>query len=454
MSVTVTMPALGESVTEGTVTRWLKAVGDTVVADEPLLEVSTDKVDTEIPAPASGVLLSITVGEDETVEVGAELGVIGTSDEAPAAAAPEAPAPRRRGARRLRRPSSRLRHRSPRLPHRSSQARRCRRAVAGCRSQHPGAHARTGRERHRGHGHPLAQGRRRHRRRRRAPARGLHRQGRHRDPRPRLRRPAVHHRGRGLDRRGRRRARRHRRRVGSRTCCPAHRLPQLRAPAAPAAPVAAATPAPAPRLAAASAAAPAPAPAAEPAGNADAYVTPLVRRLAAQHGVDLSTVTGTGVGGRIRKSDVLDAALKAKPAAAPVPAAAAPAAAPPAAATARGRRRPLRGRTEKMSRLRKVIAERMVESLQVSAQLTSVVEVDVTRIANLRAKVKARLRGPRGRQAVVPAVLLQGLRRGAQAVPAGQRHPQHGRGHGHLLRGRAPRRRRRQRARPAGAGHP
>ena len=73
------MPALGESVTEGTVTRWLKAVGDTVVADEPLLEVSTDKVDTEIPAPASGVLLAITVGEDSTVEVGAELGVIGAA---------------------------------------------------------------------------------------------------------------------------------------------------------------------------------------------------------------------------------------------------------------------------------------------------------------------------------------------------------------------------------------
>ena len=95
------MPALGESVTEGTVTRWLKAVGDTVAADEPLLEVSTDKVDTEIPAPASGVLLSITVGEDATVEVGAELGVIGTSaavaaaaPAAPATPAPAAPAPR------------------------------------------------------------------------------------------------------------------------------------------------------------------------------------------------------------------------------------------------------------------------------------------------------------------------------------------------------------------------
>ncbi|MDO8309173.1 MAG: biotin/lipoyl-containing protein, partial [Actinomycetota bacterium] len=89
MSVSVTMPQLGESVTEGTVTRWLKQVGDTVVADEPLLEVSTDKVDTEIPAPASGILIAIHVGEDSVVEVGAELGVIG--DSAPAAAPPAAP---------------------------------------------------------------------------------------------------------------------------------------------------------------------------------------------------------------------------------------------------------------------------------------------------------------------------------------------------------------------------
>lgn len=90
----VVLPALGESVTEGTVTRWLKQVGESVEADEPLLEVSTDKVDTEIPAPASGTLLEITVGEDETAEVGAKLGVIGAAGAAPAAApAPAAPAP-------------------------------------------------------------------------------------------------------------------------------------------------------------------------------------------------------------------------------------------------------------------------------------------------------------------------------------------------------------------------
>ena len=253
MSVTVTMPALGESVTEGTVTRWLKAVGDTVAADEPLLEVSTDKVDTEIPAPASGVLLSITVGEDETVAVGAVLGSIGAASaptSAPIAPAPAAPAPA-------------------------------------------------------------------------APA------------------PT-----------------------------PAPTLEVLQQPSQ-ATPVATA--------AAASAA---------PAANADAYVTPLVRRLAAQNDVDLSTVTGTGVGGRIRKSDVLAAALAAKSAAAPVPAPVSAPAAVSSPAGAPSAPSPLRGRTEKMSRLRKVIAERMVESLQTSAQLTTVLEVDVTRIAVLRAKVK------------------------------------------------------------------
>ncbi|MEU8005921.1 biotin/lipoyl-containing protein, partial [Catellatospora sp. NPDC049111] len=100
MPVSVTMPRLGESVTEGTVTRWLKQEGDRVEVDEPLLEVSTDKVDTEIPSPAAGILSKIIVGEDETAEVGAELAIIGGEGESPAAAAPapaaapaEAPAP-------------------------------------------------------------------------------------------------------------------------------------------------------------------------------------------------------------------------------------------------------------------------------------------------------------------------------------------------------------------------
>src|SRR5690554_7479381 len=108
MSDSVQMPALGESVTEGTVTRWLKNVGDKVEVDEPLLEVSTDKVDTEIPSPVAGVLEKILVEEDETVEVGTDLAYVGDGSgagsepaaeapaeapAAPAAVAPAAPAP-------------------------------------------------------------------------------------------------------------------------------------------------------------------------------------------------------------------------------------------------------------------------------------------------------------------------------------------------------------------------
>ena len=108
MATSVTLPALGESVTEGTVTQWLKQVGDSVAVDEPLLEISTDKVDTEIPSPVAGVLLEIKANEDDTVEVGAVLAIIGEEgesaggDAAPAAEAPAAEAPaaeaRRRGA--------------------------------------------------------------------------------------------------------------------------------------------------------------------------------------------------------------------------------------------------------------------------------------------------------------------------------------------------------------------
>ena len=95
MATSVTMPALGESVTEGTVTTWLKQVGDTVELDEPIVEVSTDKVDSEVPSPVAGILLEILVPEDETVEVGTEIARIGDASEAsaaPAAAPVAAPA--------------------------------------------------------------------------------------------------------------------------------------------------------------------------------------------------------------------------------------------------------------------------------------------------------------------------------------------------------------------------
>ncbi|WGK51058.1 2-oxoglutarate dehydrogenase, E2 component, dihydrolipoamide succinyltransferase [Streptomyces sp. B146] len=250
---------------------------------------------------------------------------------------------------------------------------------------------------------------------RRAAARGLDRQGRHRDPGPHLRHPAGDRGRRGRVRRGRRQARRHRRggcrsgrrpgpggpgrpgparahpRSGGSGPARAHpgsgsgrpragRSGSAPAPAAPApAPQAPAAPAPQP----AAPAAPAPA-AAQPADDG-AYVTPLVRKLAAEHGVDLSTVKGTGVGGRIRKQDVTAAAEAAK--AAPAPAAAAPAA--PAAKKAPVlEASPLRGQTVKMPRIRKVIGDNMVKALHEQAQLSSVVEVDVTRLMKLRARAK------------------------------------------------------------------
>ena len=250
------MPELGESVTEGTVTRWLKKVGDSVAADEPLVEVSTDKVDTEIPSPAAGTLLSITAEEDVTVAVGGELGKIGTAG----ATSPAPPAPA-----------------------------------------------------------PVAQ-----------PA-----------PQP------------------------------------------VAAPAPPAEPV------PSPKAEPAAAPRPAPTPAPQPAAAAASndggpYVTPLVRKLAAENGIDLSSVKGTGVGGRVRKQDVLAAAdSKKAPAAA---ATAAPATAAPA--TVSSPLAHLRGTTQKASRIRQLTARKTRESLQASAQLTQTHEVDMTKIVGLRARAK------------------------------------------------------------------
>ncbi|WUH96532.1 2-oxoglutarate dehydrogenase, E2 component, dihydrolipoamide succinyltransferase [Spirillospora sp. NBC_00431] len=321
MPVSVTMPQLGESVTEGTVTRWLKKEGERVETDEPLLEVSTDKVDTEIPSPASGILTSITVAEDETVEVGAELAVIGDEGEAPsgggapAAESEQAPAPQ-------------------------AEAEAPQQAQQQAPQEAPQA------------------------------------------PPPPAAWPP-----------------------------PAQEQPPAPPSPAPAPPQAPPPPAPEPAPAAQR---PAPAQPAAPSGESP-YVTPLVRKLAAEHGVDLDSLTGTGVGGRIRKQDVLEAARAAQQAArqqaaAPAPAApaapaAAPAAAPqapagrhaaPAPAGAPAEQLELRGRTEKMSRMRQTIARRMVESLQVSAQLTTVVEVDITKIARLREQAKAEFQSREG----------------------------------------------------------
>ena len=372
MPVSVTLPPLGESVTEGTVTRWLKKVGDTVAADEPLVEVSTDKVDTEIPAPVSGVILAIRVPEDATVEVGAELAVIGDASEsaaAPAAAtpAPAEPAPVVAAAPAAAAPTGGAGTTSVVLPPlgesvtEGTVTRWLKKVGDTVAADEPLVEVSTDKVDTEipapAGGIVLAI---------RVPEDSTVAVGAELavigdagalDAAPAVAPPAPV------------------------VAAPAPAASPAPAPAAPAAPAPAA-PAPAAPAAAAPAASAAPA----PTDDDEAYVTPLVRKLAAEKGVDLATVSGTGVGGRIRKQDVLAAAERA---AAPAPAPAASAPASPAASAPTPTTQPsVRGTTQPLSRLRKVIAERMVESLQVSAQLTTVVEVDVTRIAQLRDRAK------------------------------------------------------------------
>ncbi|MFD5655697.1 2-oxoglutarate dehydrogenase, E2 component, dihydrolipoamide succinyltransferase [Streptomyces sp. NPDC127039] len=389
MAVSVTLPALGESVTEGTVTRWLKAEGERVEADEPLLEVSTDKVDTEIPAPASGVLSSIKVAEDETVEVGAELALIDDGSGAPAAEQAE-PAPEPAAAA----PSTEQAAPAP-APTADAAAGG---SAEGTDVVLPAL------------GESVTEG---------TVTRWLKSVGDSvEEDEPLLEvstdkvdteipAPAS---GTLLEivvgedetaEVGAKLAV-----IGAAGAAPAA-APAQEAPAAPAQPEP--TPAPAPAAPAPAQAAPAPAapapapqapaPAPQPAAPAPApaapaaaqpvddgaYVTPLVRKLAAENGVDLSTVKGTGVGGRIRKQDVVAAAEAAK-AAAPAPAAAP--AAPAAKKAPVLEASPLRGQTVKMPRIRKVIGDNMVKALHEQAQLSSVVEVDVTRLMKLRARAK------------------------------------------------------------------
>ncbi|OFR97623.1 2-oxoglutarate dehydrogenase, E2 component, dihydrolipoamide succinyltransferase [Rothia sp. HMSC067H10] len=364
MSHTVELPALGESVTEGTVTRWLVAVGDTVAVDDPIVEVSTDKVDTEIPSPVAGVVEQILVEEDEDVEVGAALVVIGDGSSAPAAApaAPTAEAPAAS---------------APAAPE------------APAAAAAPAAGSASGQEvTLPALGESVTEG---------TVTRWLKEVGEQVE----VDEPLVEV---STDK------------VDTEIPSPVAgtlleiRIPEdeeaevgqvlaiigdssaAAAPAAPAAPApAAAAPAPAtPAAPAAPASAPdTPATPAAPAADGEAYVTPLVRKLAKDNGIDLSTVKGTGVGGRIRKQDV-QAAIDAKGSTAPAaPAAsAAPAAdgAPKAAHTFEVSTK--RGTVEKTARIRQVIAKRMRESLDISTQLTQVTEVDMTRVAQLRGKAK------------------------------------------------------------------
>ena len=379
MTFSVTMPALGESVSEGTVTRWLKAEGDHVNVDEPLLEVSTDKVDTEIPSPVSGTLQKIVVQIDQTVPVGAELAIIadGAAASAPApAAAPAAPVvetPAPVAAAPVTPPPAPA---APAAPAASAPT------GAGTVITMPAL------------GESVSEG---------TVTRWLKNVG---DavavdeallevstdkvdteiPSP------VAGTLLAID-------------VAVDTTVPVGaRLgligvsgavistPVAQVPVQPATPVAvsAPTPPPAPVVAAPVVSAPvtpppAPvAPAAPVTQPADAYVTPLVRKLASELGVNLAQVKGTGIGGRIRREDVEALARPVAPPASVAVASTPSAAKPPVVAVS-----PLRGTTVTMSRLRKVIAARMVESLQVSAQLTTVVEVDVTKIARLRDRAKA-----------------------------------------------------------------
>ena len=362
MTFRLTMPALGESVTEGTVTRWLKSEGDHIAVDEPLLEVSTDKVDTEIPSPVAGTLQKIVVAVDQTVAVGADLAIIEDGAAAPAApaatpapvaaapvAAPVAPAP-----------------------------------VAPVASAAPAASNSAGTIiTMPALGESVSEG---------TVTRWLKNVG---DsvamdeallevstdkvdteiPSPvagTLLAIDV-----PVDSTVP---------VGARLALIGSSSGTVAAPVvAPAAPVIPAPVAPvvtAPVVSAPPVAAPAAAPA---AAQSDAYVTPIVRKLAAELGVNLATIQGSGVGGRIRKEDVQAAAKPVATHSAPASQSSAPIAAKlsPVAAS------PLRGTTVTMSRLRKVIAARMVESLQVSAQLTTVIEVDVTKISRLRDRAKA-----------------------------------------------------------------
>ena len=458
MSDSVTMPALGESVTEGTVTRWLKQVGDTVAVDEPLVEISTDKVDTEIPSPFGGVLEQILVAEDETVAVGAPLAIIGTG--AGAEAAPMTPEPAA----------------EPAAPVEAAPAPVFEPEIYVPRLEEPVVDVPTSVAAHayatRGSAEPAAAV----------------------EPSaveppavepPAVEPPAVETDAFGPSERVVMPAlgesvtegivTRWLKQVGESvaldeplleistdkvdteipspiagvlqeilvsedetvpvgaalavirtgapisTSAPAPMAPPsaevivevpadvVPTPEAPAevAPVQPPTdiPAHAPSHAAPetteASAPPEPVSVGAAANAVSGYLTPLVRKLANDSGVDLTAVVGTGVGGRIRKEDVLEAATKAAEAATKAAAAAKAAEAAASASTVTPPQplesaavrtpadvSPLRGTTEKMSRLRTIVAQRMVDSLKQGAQLTTVVEVDVTKVARLRAKAK------------------------------------------------------------------
>ena len=392
MAVSVQMPALGESVTEGTVTRWLKQEGDTVEVDEPLLEVSTDKVDTEIPSPASGVLTKIIAQEDDTVEVGGELALIGEAGEAPQTSSDSSPAPAEQE-----KPAEEPAAEEVEQPEPGPEPEpEPKPAAQSSGSSTPVKMPELGES--------VTEG---------TVTRWLKKVGdtvEIDDPLVEVSTDKVDTEipspvagtllsitaeedvtvpvGGELGR------------IGDAAAAPqappepkpepkpeAEAKPEPKPePVAEAKPESKPEPKPEPKPA--PAAQPEPAAGAEPSGDSP-YVTPLVRKLAAENGIDLGSLKGTGVGGRIRKQDVLAAAEAKRAPAAPAAAPSAPAASAPAPAVAApSALAHLRGTTQKANRIRQLTAKKTRESLQATAQLTQTHEVDMTKIVALRARAK------------------------------------------------------------------
>ena len=388
MATNVVMPQLGESVTEGTVTRWLKNVGDAIKVDEAIVEVSTDKVDTEIPSPVAGVLLEIKAAQDAVIPVGGVMAIIGESGSvapsAPGVSAPVVSAPVVQTPPPAPKPEPVIEKPVVQAPAPTPVAQ----PVAA-----PAASGSTVNVLLPQLGESVTEG---------TITRWLKNVGDKVSideaiveistdkvdteiPSPsagviseiRVVQDQVAPVGAILA-------------VISTSAsaavsAPAPVAPVVSTPAPVVAPPVVAPPVATPQVANT------PAPVvfnnSQTAAN-DSFTTPIVRKLAKEQGVDLSQIKGTGVNGRVRKDDVLNVAKSngAPNTQSPSPVATTP---PPVANTsAPVAQESVLGKVEQTSRLRRVIAERMVKSLHISAQLTSVIEVDVTKISGLRNKVK------------------------------------------------------------------
>jgi pyruvate dehydrogenase E2 component (dihydrolipoamide acetyltransferase) len=406
MAFSVQMPALGESVTEGTVTRWLKQEGDTVELDEPLVEVSTDKVDTEIPAPAAGVLTKIIAQEDDTVEVGGELAVIGDASES----ASQSPSETDTAQPAAREPEAQPEPAAPAQPEPEPEPAAPAQAAPAAPAQQSSGSGSTTPVLMPELGESVTEG---------TVTRWLKKVGdsvQVDDPLVEVSTDKVDTEipspvagvlvsitadedatvavGGELAQIGA---------ASDAGAAPAPKpeptpepKPEPKPEAAKPAPTPQPKPEPEPEPEPKAAQ---PEPTAESGGDSAPYVTPLVRKLATENNIDLAQLTGTGVGGRIRKQDVLAAAeekqqQKAAANKAPAPSAQAPDAEPAGKAPAGTPAAPapalahLRGTTQKASRIRQITAKKTRESLQATAQLTQTHEVDMTKIVGLRARAK------------------------------------------------------------------